>query len=140
MEWNSKLLKTIQIWFGCTNRANRDAQLAFKKTGFAYQIKETNLGFEGSLDEIGGNIKIVLSYTVRDGMFVNIKVLNPWKIIFEYSDGAYFVNDPNVKRYDKLIKALKNLQASKDKGNYCRIYAQLELIVLEHLQNLQHTI
>lgn len=130
MGWNSKLLKIIQTWFGCTDN---NAQHAFMKLGFNYHLKETHLGFEGNLDAVNANIKIVLSYTVRDGIFVNIKVLNPWKVLFEYVDGAYFVNDQNAERFDKIIKSLKDLQTQNDQGNYRRIYAQMETIVLKHL-------
>lgn len=122
--------------FGCADAAEKNAEYTFEKIGFHYQVKEVYLGFEGSLDSIDGNMRIILSYTVRDGVFLNIKTLNPWKVLFEYADGAYFSTGANSNEFDGIVEALQNLQSANDTANEHEVYVQMEKIVLAYL--LEH--
>lgn len=130
---NSKLLKIIKTRFGCTDNAENNAGYAFAKSGFHYQVKKTHLGFEGTLDSVDGNIRIILSYTVRDGIFVNIKTLNPWQVLFEYTDGAYFSTTLDSNEFDGIIEALKDLQTLTHRSNCHEVYLQMEKIVSAYL-------
>lgn len=114
-----------------SERQNR--QRDFAELGFHYQVKEIHLGFEGNLEEIRGNLQIVLSYTVRDGIFLNIKRTKPWQVLFEYSDGAHFTNCTSADEFAQMIRSLESLRQRNHQDHDCDIYAQLERIVLEYL-------
>lgn len=133
MAWNSKLLKTITTWFGCTDDAKGNTKYTFAKLGFHYQVKKAHLGFEGTLDSVDKNTRIVLSYTVHDGIFVNIKTLNPWQVLFEYADGGYFSTVSHSNELDRIIEALKNLQSQNYQLSYHEIYSQIERIILTYI-------
>lgn len=125
------MLKKMWNWFENADSERENRQQDFAELGFHYQVKETYLGFEGILDEIRGKLQIILSYTVRDGIFVNMKRTEPWQVLFEYSDGAYFTNCTN--EFAHMIQSLENLRQRNCQEDNCDTYAQLEMIVLAYL-------
>lgn len=133
MAWNSKLLRIITTWFRCTDDAKDNSKYTFAKAGFHYQVQKVHLGFEGTLNWVDKNTRIVLSYTVRDGIFVSIKTLNPWQVLFEYADGGYFSTVSNSNEFDRIIEALKDLQSLNYQLSYHEVYSQIERIILTYV-------
>ena len=95
-----------------------------------YREKKIYLGYSGELRS--GSLEIQFSSSVRDGILVNIKTVSKWKILFDYCDGNYLINDDKAKYADLLAK-LNQLRESKDKLDDREIYNRLQKIVIDHL-------
>lgn len=95
-----------------------------------YHVKEIYLGYSGELR--AGNLEICFSCSVRDGVLVNIKTISKWKILFEFCDGNYLINDDRVK-YTNLLAKLKELREMQEELDSPEAYEQLQAIVIEHL-------
>ena len=137
MEWSWKWLRVIKTWFGCIDSSAQNDNVApltidqLATLGIdQYREKKIYLGYSGELDS--GSLEIQFSYSVRDGILVNIKTELKWKILFDYCDGSYLVNDDKAKYEDLLVK-LNRLREVKEELDDRAVYKQLQRIVIEHL-------
>ena len=100
--------------------------------GFVYTCKEVYLGKEGTLLSPDGNIIIKWFYTERDGMFVQINRRKPYKIMFEYADGNYFINDDREDIRQSMTALKDDLERLREEmKSHRRIdpYGRMESIV-----------
>lgn len=95
-----------------------------------YREKKIYLGYSGELRS--GSLEIQFSSSVRDGILVNIKTVSKWKILFDYCDGNYLINDDKAKYADLLAK-LNQLCEAKDELDDREVYMRLQKIVIDHL-------
>lgn len=83
------------------------------------------------------NATIKWFYTYRDGIFVQIKHLSPYSIVFEFCDGSYFINtkDERLQNFLKKIRDdLSNLR-DKIKRETCKHpYQELEGIIFARMK------
>ncbi len=103
---------------------------------YIYNCKELYLGKEGNLISPDGNIILHWFYTVRDGIFFQAKRSKPYAIIFEYSDGGYYINDNR----DNICKILSAFRMELDKlrdeiinGYDENVFIRLERIIMNIL-------
>ena len=77
--------------------------LELEKQGFIYKTRIVDFGKEFELT-LPNKITIInWSYTARDGIYVKIKSSSPYKVLFEYLDGAPIINDNREMIYVNLI-------------------------------------
>lgn len=131
MRWIFKWFHAFKAHLRCA----RSAKLLDVETppGFdSYQVSPIYLGYKGELRV--GSLRLELSYSARDGIFVNIKSLAPWKVFFEYADGGCMIND-EAAQYSNLLASLNQLRESEKEWNALEVYKRLEEIVLRDFAN-----
>lgn len=108
----------------------------FLMYGFDCKIERLSIGLAGRLSNQDRCMHIFLTSTVRDGIFVNIKTTAPWNVMFEYSNGVYFVNDSPREKYAVLINSLQILQCEFDEKRYDyeRVFARLLDSICEYIR------
>lgn len=102
----------------------------------SYQVSPIYLGYKGELRT--GNLRLELSYSARDGIFVSIKSLAPWKVFFEYADGSCMINDESAQ-YSDLLASLNQLRENEKERDDLEVYKRLEEIVLTDFANRKLT-
>jgi len=131
MRWIFKWFHAFKAHLRCA----KSAKLLDVETppGFdSYQVSPIYLGYKGELR--AGSLRLELSYSARDGIFVNIKSLAPWKVFFEYADGGCMIND-EAAQYSNLLASLNQLRESEKEWNALEVYKRLEEIVLRDFAN-----
>lgn len=135
MRWIFKWFHAFKAHLRCA----KSAKLLDVETppGFdSYQVSPIYLGYKGELR--AGSLRLELSYSARDGIFVNIKSLAPWKVFFEYADGGCMIND-EAAQYSNLLASLNHLRESEKEWNALEVYKRLEEIVLTDFANRKRT-
>lgn len=131
MRWIFKWFHAFKAHLRCA----KSAKLLDVPTppGFdSYQVSPIYLGYKGELRV--GSLRLELSYSARDGIFVNIKSLAPWKVFFEYADGGCMIND-EAAQYSNLLASPNQLRESEKEWNALEVYKRLEEIVLRDFAN-----
>ena len=128
----------MKIWCACTKLSKRRASEergAFQSLvnqGFVYTCEEVYLGKKGVLISPNGNIIVKWFYTERDGMFIQIKRKRPYKIMFEYSDGNYFLNDDREIIRQNITELKNNLERLRDEmesNSHINPYNRMEGVI-----------
>lgn len=104
------------IWLKCTKRhKNRDRNSPFNDPQFfRYFYSQVYLGSEGRAVTVDGNLEVLMSFSAKDGILVKLKQNRPYRILFDYVDGAYYVNSNFESQFGKLIQNLSLLQKARD--------------------------
>ena len=123
----------MQIWLTCINFFKHwkpKKSLYCIQTeiinGYQYTWQDIDFGKEGLLISLDDNIIIKFHFTYRDGIFVQIKRRVPYRIFFEYFDGAYFFN--LVQEKGENILSITNISKLKD---------NLDMLQSEHKMGIQ---
>ena len=128
----------MRIWCKCIKKIHPDKKI--RKSLFIniensdYSYSEVYLGAKGILNIYSQDLVLVMSYSVRDGILVNIKKKHPYRVLFDYVDGAYYINDDSNKTYDHLVELLSVLK-KQVVNHYMDIYEKLESIMFEFITN-----
>ena len=100
--------------------------------GYDYTCEQLYLGKKGTLLYPNRSIVIEWSYTQRDGIYVHIKRKDKYKVLFEYADGAYYINSRQTETLaqlsdlkEELDRMSKSSQINRNADNYCK----LEMII-----------
>ncbi len=135
MRWIFQWFHAVKAYLRCAKSAKPlDVETP---PGFdSYQVIPIYLGYKGELRT--GNLRLELSYSARDGIFVNIKSLAPWKVFFEYADGSCVINDESAQ-YSDLLASLNQLRKSEKEWSDLEVYKRLEEIVLTDFANRKRT-
>lgn len=133
MGWSLRCLKDMKIWFNCFDFLNRKKKKTLLLCGlpqskYQYSYSEMYLGAKGKVRCLEKGVEFSISFSVRDGMLAKIKVIQPYRVLFDYVDGAYFINDEIVSKYEWLIDEFSKLRKEKNL-NYPKIYEKMEEIV-----------
>ncbi len=130
----------MRIWCPCTKKVKRTEseemgiiQLLVDQ-GFVYTCEEIYLGEKGRLVSPDGNIIAEWSYTQRDGISTQIKRKKPYKILFEYFEGNYFINDDRESVCKSLTELKDNLEMLRNEikaNNHVNSYNRVESIILQ---------
>lgn len=135
----------MQIWCACTRffkqRASEEINSlqSLIEKGFIYTCEKVYLGKKGKLVSPDCNNIAEWFYTERDGIFTQIKRKKPYKILFEYSEGNYFINDDreNVcKSLTELKDNLDRLRNERKANNHVNAYSRVESIISQTLARL----
>lgn len=105
--------------------------------GYNYTHRDIDFGEEGKLMTPDRNATIQWFYTYRDGIFVQIKHLSPYSIVFELFDGSYFINTKDESMQNFLKKFREDLSNLRDKikRGTCRYpYQELEGIIFARME------
>ena len=81
------------------------------------------------------DLVLSMSYSVRDGILVNIKKNRPYQVLFDYVDGAYYINDDSRGGYDHLVECLSALKNQIKSHHYMVVYENLEAIMFRFVAN-----
>ena len=89
-----------------------------KKNGVSISYFYKNMGQEkfGSVEILNLKERITFEYSIRDGISVQIKRLDPWKILLDYTNGSFYIYDDNKMKYKNLLKNLNDM--SRENNNY----------------------
>ena len=101
----------------------------FEETGeleCEYAYMEEYLGVKAKVILAEGEYEISSSYSVRDGVLVNIKRNKPYKILYDYIDGVSLVLDEKDRGYAELTEKLNLLKEESGKYFHLDAYDRLE--------------
>lgn len=128
----------MSIWLKCIN--NRITRRKIFRPSFldssnvlSYKTTSLYLGKEGYIYLKSCTLEIYIHYSERDGLEWRSKSKNPYKILFEYNDGSYYINDSMESKYTVLIQALDLLSSRAHNQHYRQTYEQLERITSDWL-------
>ncbi len=109
MRWIFKWFHAFKAHLRCAKSAKL-LDVAIPPGFDSYQVSPIYLGYKGELR--AGSLRLELAFSARDGIFVNIKSLAPWKVFFEYADGSCMIND-EAAQYSNLLASLNQLRESE---------------------------
>lgn len=122
-------------WFKCfkpfvgKNKARTSPFLDLDKSKYQYSYSEEYLGAEGKVTCLEKSTEIHMSFSVRDGILVKIKRIQPYHVLFDYVDGAYYTNNETTAEYKQLVNAFSMLKEKSKNYDYLEIYEELEQII-----------
>ena len=131
----------MKLWRACLflQRKSPDDASVFRpfiERGYRYTCEEADFGKEGTIASPDDSILIEWSDSYRDGIFVKVKRVKPWRIMFEYCDGAHFINDDrdSVRNcLTALTDDLEELRNEHKTNKRLNVYDRLEGVVLLRL-------
>lgn len=125
----------MRIWFKCIKR-ERQRKVTYDSPfvnldNSDYSCSELYLGVKSVVNIYHTNMVLLMSYSERDGILIKIKQNCPYQVLFDYVDGAYFINDESSRRYDQLIESLSTLKNQTSHHHNMEIFEKLETIMFE---------
>lgn len=103
--------------------------LDLNQSKYQYSYSEVYLGAEGKVTCLDKKIEVFMSFSVRDGIWVKIRKKQPYQVLFNYADGAYYTNDETNIEYEQLINAFSILKNETKDYHYMEVYEKLEAII-----------
>ena len=129
----------MQIWLECIKRIqlkNKVYTSPFIRLSNAkYLYSEVYLGAKSIVTFQSEGLVLSISYSVRDGILINIKQLHPYRILFDYVDGAYYINDDRTVSYHHLIEDLSRVKDQIKSLHYTEIFEKIERIMFDYVTN-----
>ena len=125
----------MRIWFKCIKR-ERQRKVTYDSPfvnldNSDYSCSELYLGVKSVVNIYHTNMVLLMSYSERDGILIKIKQNCPYQVLFDYVDGAYFINDDSSRRYDQLVESLSTLKNQTSHHHNMEIFEKLETIMFE---------
>jgi hypothetical protein len=102
--------------------------------GLNYECSDVYLGKKGTCTLNLHGYTIYLYYSTRDGIGWKLKCINPYAVLFDYNDGAYFINDPSQFDYSQLLSQLCRLQPEVNITDHTATFRRLEEITAQFIQ------
>ena len=99
-----------------------------------YSYSQMYLGAKSKVMFAENEIEVLMSYSVRDGVLVKIKRNKPYRILFDYIDGTYFVNDEREHGYAQLVESLNFIKKESSNNHHMKMYDSVEEIVYNFLK------
>lgn len=132
-------MKDMRIWCKCIKRIQPARRIHdspfFNLDNSDYSYSEVYLGAKGIVNIYPQDLVLLMSYSVRDGILINIKKNHPYQVLFDYVDGAYYINDDSNRGYAHLVELLSALKNRTRNHQYTEIYENLEAIVFKFVAN-----
>ena len=129
----------MRIWCKCINRIQPDKRIhnsPFSNLdNSSYSYSQVYLGVKGIVNIYSQDLVLSMSYSVRDGILVNIKKNRPYKVLFDYVDGSCYINDDSHKGYDHLVELLSTLKNQIKNRHHTSVYENLEVIMFNFIAN-----
>lgn len=130
-------LKDIRTWFECIKRIRpniRNYKSPFLNLANAeYSCSEVYLGAKGIINIYPEGLVLSMSFSVRDGILINIKKNHPYQVLFDYVDGAYYINDDSIVDYIRLVELLSKLKAQTKNLHHAEIFEKLEALMFDYV-------
>lgn len=96
--------------------------------GISYCYKNMGMDEFGSVEILSLKERITFEYSIRDGILIQIKRLDPWKILMDYANGSFYIYDDNKTKYKNL---LENLDRASIVDNYDELEEMIFLYCVE---------
>ena len=128
----------MRIWCECIKRlhSKKVYESPFNSLeNSVYSYSKVYLGARAVVSIFPKNIILQVSYSVRDGILITIKKADPYRILFDYVDGAYYTNDDSEREYNHLIERLSILNSQAKKLHYMIIFNKLETLLFEFINH-----
>ena len=90
--------------------------------GISYCYKNMGLDEFGSVEILNLKERITFEYSIRDGILIQIKRLDPWEILLDYANGSVYIYDDDKLKY-------KNLLENLDRASIVNSYDELEKMI-----------
>lgn len=132
MEWNWRFWQGMRIWSKCTKAFKKRKHeyispfLSQTPWKVKYSCSQIYLGITGKVVLLDCEIELSITISEYDGILVQIKRVSPYCILFEYVDGAYYINDESDRDYHKLVAILLDLSCKINQEHLSTIYETLE--------------
>lgn len=143
MAWNWRNSLVMSIWCKCIKRKNKiihtqpcTPNLLDNPYVSTYKLSSLYLGKEGRIALKNGTTEIYIHYSERDGIGWIFKSLSPYKVLYSYDDGAYYINDSSQGRYIELTNQLESLRKQAHSQHFLQSFVQLEKITTEFLNSM----
>ena len=129
----------MRIWSLCIRKKHKQksGECIFDpliNIGFHYTCEDLYLGQKGILIFPNGNLIVHIEYTHRDGIMANLKKLKPWKVLFNYSDGGYYINiEQDNELYQVFFTYINELEKLRQKiqgVHKLDVFAEIEKLTL----------
>ena len=91
------------------------------------------LGSEAKVYLSDKKMEFFFSFSVRDGVLVKIKCNQPYRVLFDYVDGSYYINDNSNIDYKRLIELLSAVRNDTCKRHWHETYDKLEKIMYDFI-------
>jgi len=129
----------MRIWCKCINRIQPKKRIhnsPFSNLDNSnYSYSQVYLGAKGIVHIYPQNLVLSMSYSAKDGIFVNIKKNRPYHVLFDYVDGAYYINDDRYEEYEHLAKLLFTLKNEISSHHHTEVYENLEATMFDFITN-----
>lgn len=129
----STWLKCIKCCKRNNNSSAADLTNSAEEQGiFEYSQEKLYLGTKGILKLNDANHTVIFSYAIHDGIMWKMKRNNPYKVLFEYCDGNYFINNTDKSIFLSLVNELNRIHMN----TYCdqAIFSELKRISVSFLK------
>lgn len=127
----------MRIWCKCINRIQPDKRVHYSPfinlDNSDYSYSQVYLGAKGIVNIYPQDLVLSMSYSERDGILVNIKRNRPYHVLFDYVDGAYYINDDSYRGYDHLLELLSALKNQINSHHHTVVYEELEAIMFRFI-------
>lgn len=123
----------MRIWCKCINRNQSDKRphnsTFMNLNNSDYSYTHEYLGAKGIVNIHPQDLALHMSYSVRDGICVKLKRNRPYRVLFDYVDGTYYINDDSDRGYFHLVEQLSALKEQTKTCHYETVYQNLEEIM-----------
>lgn len=132
MVWSWRFLQDMGIWCECikwVQKPNKKWKSPFTDLDFpncTYTYSKIYLGSKAKVCLCDKKIEFNFSFSVRDGILVKINCNQPYRVLFHYVDGSYYINDDSNIDYKRLIESLSVIRNDTFMHHQREIYAKLE--------------
>ncbi len=129
------------IWCKCIERfqkLNRKCESPFlnlNSPNCIYTYSRIYLGSKAKVYLCEKKMEFLFSFSVRDGILVKIKCNQPCRVIFDYVDGSYYINDNSNIDYKRLIELLSAIRNETYKRHQQQTYDKLEKIMFDFISS-----
>lgn len=91
--------------------AGPDIPRLLEERGFSVEESEDG-GL--TLTPPGGQLCCTLSHTPKDGATMRLRQAEPYRVLFSYQNGKYYVNDEKEEGYPRLLERLRRVRRAPD--------------------------
>ena len=120
-------------WFQKFEKKRESPFSNFNSPNSVYICSKTYLGAKAKVQLCDRQIELHFSFSVKDGVLVQIKGNQPLRILFDYVDGSYYVNDSGNIYYNRLIESLSAIKNDTSIHDHFEMFAKLEEIMYDFI-------
>jgi hypothetical protein len=138
--WNWRFWRDMKIWSPCTKMFGRQTSkresMFTNMGGFQcqYSYSQMYLGAKSKVIFAENQTEVLMSYSIKDGVLVKIKRNKPYRVLFEYIDGSYVVNDEIERGYAQLVETLNSIKNESSNNHHLKVYDSVEEIMYRFLE------
>ena len=120
-------------WFRKPKRKGESPFTNLNSSNYIYTYSETYLGAKAKVFLCDSTTEFQFSFSVKDGILVKIKSNQPYRILFDYVNGSYYINDNDHTEYNRLVESLSAIKNDPSIHDYSEMYTKLEEIMYDFI-------